>query len=233
MRAAALIVALAAASPAAAAQSGHDAFHGAPMTAWFAGLDLDAAETDDGARLAWDATAWIGGDAFRAVLRSEGHAIDGAAEEAELQLLGAWPVSEFFDLRAGARATFAPEDRTALALGVAGLAPYFIETEAMAFVDGEGVQARLHLETDWPVTPRLILSPRLELEAASFERDGAGEGLIGLEAGLRLRYQVTRRLAPYIECTWERALGETALRTRAAGEDASETVLRVGVRIWI
>jgi copper resistance protein B len=59
---------------------------------------------------------------------------------------------------------------------------------------------------------------------------GLGRGLTYAEAGLRLRYEVARGLAPYVGVSWERSLGRTARLARAAGEDVGSTGVVVGVR---
>jgi len=64
------------------------------------------------------------------------------------------------------------------------------------------------------------------------EELGIGEGLTDIEAGLRLRYEIRREFAPYIGVNWERQFGDTAAKTRGAGDDVSETTLVAGVRFW-
>ncbi len=59
-----------------------------------------------------------------------------------------------------------------------------------------------------------------------------GSGLSTAEAGLRLRYEFTRRFAPYVGVAWDHAFGDTAKLRRADGEAVNDTRLVVGVRIW-
>lgn len=61
---------------------------------------------------------------------------------------------------------------------------------------------------------------------------GIGSGLSTLEAGLRLRYELTRRFAPYLGVIYERAFAGTADLRRAAGEHTDDTQLVAGVRLW-
>ena len=66
-------------------------------------------------------------------------------------------------------------------------------------------------------TQRLVLTPKLELNAygkSDPSRD-IGAGLSDVEAGLRLRYEFTRRFAPYLGLDWQRRLGNTASMARA------------------
>jgi copper resistance protein B len=53
-----------------------------------------------------------------------------------------------------------------------------------------------------------------------------------MEAGLRLRYEVHRKFAPYIGIVQERAFGDTADFRHALGEDQSDTRIVAGVRVW-
>ena len=59
-----------------------------------------------------------------------------------------------------------------------------------------------------------------------------GAGLTDIELGLRLRYEITRRFAPYVGIAHERAYGGTAGHRRQAGEAASDTRWLAGVRWW-
>ena len=57
------------------------------------------------------------------------------SKHAELQLLYSRAVTPYFDLQAGVRQSYLDgEDRTDLVLGVQGLAPYWFEVGAAAFV---------------------------------------------------------------------------------------------------
>ncbi|MNW16059.1 Copper resistance protein B precursor [compost metagenome] len=53
-----------------------------------------------------------------------------------------------------------------------------------------------------------------------------------VEAGLRLRYEITRQFAPYIGLSHERAFGDTADYRRDEGEDAGDTRFVAGLRLW-
>ncbi len=59
-----------------------------------------------------------------------------------------------------------------------------------------------------------------------------GSGLSDLDAGLRLRYEITRKFAPYVGVNWARKFGPTADMARKAGESADDARLVLGVRTW-
>ena len=53
-----------------------------------------------------------------------------------------------------------------------------------------------------------------------------------MTAELTLRYEITRKFAPFVRLEYERALGETAIIARAAGDDVNETSISAGLRVW-
>jgi copper resistance protein B len=213
--------------------AGGHAAHGDGLH-WLVTVDeLEAWRSDGDDALAWDLHAWIGGDINRLWLRTEGEQRDGATEHAELELLYGRAISPWWTLLAGARVARGGE--VAAAVGVEGLAPYKIEVEATAYLeDGGDLSARVELGYDTLFTQRLILRSNLELEARARgdAGNGLGAGLSKAEAGLRLRYELTRRVAPYVGLVHERAVGPTADLRRAAGESASDTRIVLGIHAW-
>lgn len=184
----------------------------------------------------WDFQGWLGRDYDKLWVKTEGHADGGDVGEAELQLLYSRAWSAFFDLQFGMRLTDADGQATAYGVaGVQGLAPYRIELDAALFVSEDGdVSLRSEFERDIYLGERLVLQPRLELDLslADVPELGVGSGLSSASAGLRLRYEITRKLAPYAGVEHGRYFGNTADFVRAAGGDTDETSLLAGIRFW-
>ncbi|MFD1189407.1 copper resistance protein B [Phenylobacterium conjunctum] len=196
----------------------------------------DSLEVGDGA-YAWEGRAWVGGDLTRAVFKTRGEGAEGERPDtAEVQALWSRAIGPYFDVQAGLRQDLGSgPHRTWALLGTEGLAPYWFDVQGAVFVsDRSEVLARGEGSFDLRITQRLILQPRAELEAAARDSDalGLGAGLTRAEAGLRLRYEVSRRFAPYVGLAWERKLGETASIARAAGEDVGGSRIVVGIRAW-
>lgn len=197
--------------------------------------EYQASRDHDGYR--WDAEAWFGGDINRAELRSEGTGtIDQGTENAEVQALYSRAIGPWFNLEAGVRQDITPKPaRTYATIGIEGLAPYMAQTEARLFVSTRGeVLARLEGWYDQRVTQRIVLQPRVELNfsAQDAPRRRIGSGLYDAELGLRLRYEITRRFAPYVGVSYEAQTGRTADYTRAAGKDPTSTSFVAGARFW-
>ena len=186
---------------------------------------------------AWDAQAWYGGDIDKLWVKSEGEGAFGeAVERAEVQALWSRAIDPWFDLQLGIRHDFRPDpERTHLVLGVQGLAPYWFEVDAAAFLSDKGdLTARFEAEYDLRLTRQLILQPRIEFDLAAQDVPelGIGSGLSTGEIGARLRYEVRPEFAPYIGVEYERAFGDTADYARAAGDMAGGWSLLVGIRTW-
>ncbi|MHB1075298.1 copper resistance protein B [Thiobacillus sp.] len=197
---------------------------------------LERVYTDNGDTTAYDAQAWFGRDYDRLVLKAEGDIAKGRLQEARTEALWGHAVATFWDTQLGARYdSGVGPDRGWLAFGVQGLAPYWFNVDATAYVGDSGRTAlRLGAEYELLLTQKLILQPRVEMNLYG-KRDVArelGSGLSDATAGLRLRYEFTRQLAPYIGVEWARKFGGTADFVRAAGEDTRNTQFVAGLRFW-
>lgn len=196
---------------------------------WVHGSDANAT--------AYELQGRFGSTYDKAVLKAEGDVSKGRFEEARTELLWSHAVATFWDTQLGLRndAGFGRPARNWVAFGVQGLAPYWFDVEATAYVGNSGRTAlRLSSEYELLLTQRLILQPRLE---ANFygKRDpelAIGSGLSSATVGLRLRYEISRQFAPYIGVERSQAFGSTADMIEAAGGRRGETRFVAGVRLW-
>lgn len=186
--------------------------------------------------LSWDGQGWLGRDLHKIWFKTDGERTAGSTDEAELQFLYSKVIARYWDFQLGVRHDFKPSpSRSWAAIGFKGLAPYFFDIDAAAFI-GESGRTALRFEAEYEllITQRLILTPDIEINLYG-QNDpdaGIGAGLSDLEAGLRLRYEIRREFAPYIGVNWSRLFGSTADFARIAGEKSSETQLVIGLRAW-
>jgi copper resistance protein B len=204
----------------------------------FAGLLVDQLEWRDGAdgrSGAWDAEGWYGNDRDKLWISTEGEQ-SLATARGRVELSWDRVLSRWWNLQAGARYDLGPgPGKGWAALGVRGLAPYWIDVEATMYVGAAGnVAARLKAESDLLLTQRLILQPELELNAYA-QADHALEqaaGLPSLQSGLRLRYEIRREFAPYLGVAWVRRVGAGAPPPRTAQDWPDGWQWLAGVRLW-
>jgi copper resistance protein B len=183
---------------------------------------------------AWDMNAWFGRAFDRLAIRSEGERTPEGTDQADVELLWAHTFARWWDFVAGARADFEPSPtQTWGAIGVQGLAPYRFELEGTVYLgDGGDAAARFAAEYELLITQRLILQPRVELNWYGQEdaARGIGAGLATSEAGLRLRYELRREIAPYLGIVREHKHGGTEELAQLAGQDPNDTRWVLGIR---
>ncbi len=212
--------------------------HDNEIFAVFRGDRLEYQTREGNEALLWDVQGWVGSDYSKLWFKSEGTwLIDpDKFEEAEAELLYSRNIAKFWDLQMGVRHDFKPNpDRTFAALGVQGLARYWFEMEATAYLSENGdLSAGLEAEYELLLSQRLILQPRFETNVAlqEVEKYGVGQGINNIELGARLRYEIKREFAPYIGVSWSRKLGETSDLAQDEGEDIDVISFVAGLRIW-
>jgi copper resistance protein B len=203
---------------------------------------LEYQRTSDLDALRWDILGWLGGDYNRFWFKSEGRKVFTSQEgsEVEAQALYGRLIAPFFDVQVGLRydqrlQRGANPTRVYAVIGLQGLAPYWFDIEPTLFISNKGkVSARLTATYDVLLSQRLVLQPRLEINAA-FQKDeaiGIAAGLNDVELGGRLRYEIRREFAPYIGVTWKESIGATHRLTTREGGDPSHLAFVVGVRLW-
>jgi copper resistance protein B len=186
--------------------------------------------------VAFNLHARYGRDYNKLVFMAEGDVEDGKLEESMTGLFWNHALDAYWDTQLGLRFDRGMEaDRDWLALGVLGLAPYWFEVRALAYV-GEDSRSALSFEAEYEMlfTQRLILQPAVELNAYGKSDAGneLGSGLADVAAGLRLRYEITRQFAPYVGVEWTKLYGETADMARAMDRPVSDSHWVVGLRVW-
>jgi copper resistance protein B len=171
---------------------------------------------------AWDAQGWVGGDFDKLWLKSEGATLGGKTGDSKVEALWAHAILPFWDTQLGVRHDFSGgPSREWAAFGVQGIAPYWFDVELTGYIGEEARTAiRLKTEYDLHLTQRLVLKPEIELNAYG-KPDRARELGAGLADGqfeLRLRYEITRRFAPYVGYVYDRKFAGSAALARRAGD---------------
>lgn len=220
------------------------AMHGAEMrwlpTLFVMAEKFEMAPAVDERTLTIDGVGWYGNDRTRLWMRAEAdmNTVDFAGES-QFELSYGKLVTPFFDRLIGIRIDHNWGDESAtralFGAGFQGLAPHWFEVGAFAFISQNGdLSARFEAAYDVLFTQRLVLEPRIELNAsaARVPAFGIGSGITDLELGGRLRYEFYRKLAPYVGVNWERRFGGTADFAREEGEPVSSAMFVAGLRAW-
>jgi copper resistance protein B len=184
----------------------------------------------------WDSQGWIGTDYDKLWIKSEGTFSNGTFDDGQHQFLYDRAVTTYFDVQAGLRSDLDLRPaRNWAAFGIQGLAPYFFDLELTGYASSEGHFAgKLQASYDLLITQRLILQPQIELNLYS-KADPArlvGAGFSDIDTGLRLRYEISRKFAPYIGVAYAGKFGQTANIARNNGEGVGAAQFVFGIRSW-
>ncbi len=205
-------------------------------------LEYRVGKQDDAS---WDATLWWGSDRNRLYVSTEGEQrVEGRrAGDAELRVRYSRMLSAFWDARAGVRHDWfsgraSGPGRTFAVLGVAGLAPGWIELEPELAIDQDGdFFLRLCADYDLQISQSIVAATSIELDAA-FQDSAAlrvERGLTQLSLESRIRYEILapplRTVAPYVGVVYVRQLGETGDAVARLGGDRAAVSFVAGVAL--
>jgi copper resistance protein B len=210
----------------------HDG-HGAELYHAFT-LQADYGEGRDDSTASWDLDGWLGNDDHKLWLKSKGENTAGHTERSETWALYSSTIDTFWDAQAGFRYDNKPESTPYLVLGIKGLAPYYFDTEAHLFVSDEGdTSARLREENDLLLTQQLVLKAygEINLFAQEVKELQVGSGVSSGEIGLQLRYEITRKFAPYADIRYVQLFGDTASLAQANNERQYDVIAALGLQL--
>ena len=147
-------------------------------------------------------------------------------------------VAPFWDVQAGVRYSEdknnSSSDRVDGVIGILGLAPYFFETQAYLY-GGENNfwGASFELERDLLLTQKLITQPYIEADVI-FSDDSnyaAKSGLSELKTGIKTRYEITKRIKPFIDVAYQYEKGQKATSMQEATESEKGWKYGAGIEL--
>jgi copper resistance protein B len=199
---------------------------------------LEGRTSSSGTQLRWDAEGWIGTDTNRLWVKSEGFTNGNTVSDGDHEALYDRPIPHlrYFDAQAGVRVD-GDSDPTHVwaALGVEGLAPYSFEIAPTLYISDSGrIAGRVNGSWDLYLTQRWAVQPEAELNFYSKDDPARkiGSGFSDIDTGVRLRYEITRKFAPYIGWAYNGQFGGSARYTHLAGEPTGNSSFVFGLRVW-
>lgn len=143
--------------------------------------------------------------------------------EYEVKALYSRMISDFWDAQIGTRYRVEKveldqhrkdtEEKLDAVIGLHGLAPYFFETDAYLYAGKDHYSGfSLETERDLLLTQKLIFKPYLDLNLVFSDDSKYAKktGLSGITAGLETRYEISKKVMPYIDMAYEYSKGNDA-----------------------
>ncbi len=201
-------------------------------------VDIDYGRVDGQSVITWDGNFRIGGDYDKLVLRSRGDRTSGTGSlfgHNELQMLWSHYIAPFWDIRAGFRRDWKPFRRNEGVIALAGMAPYYIDTNIALYI-GKGGETRgeIELAHDLQLTQNWVAELYADSEWNGFNDRARqiGSGVAQFNVGSRVRYEFNRHIAIYADLYVDQAMGRTRDILQSAGEKTRDSGVRAGIRLF-
>jgi len=162
----------------------------------------------------------------------------------EAKVLYSRMISDFWDAQIGTRYRSEKvqldshrkdtEEKIDGVIGLHGLAPYFFETEAYLYV-GDHRYSGFSLETerDLLLTQQLILKPYLDMQLVFSDDSKYAKktGLSNASFGLETRYEINKKVMPYIDIAYEYSKGDAATSWQVESDSKTGWLYGAGIRL--
>lgn len=176
-------------------------------------------------------------DFDRLWMKSEGFYTEhGKVEDGDHEVLYDRPITTYFDTQGGLRYNLdSGPQRFWGAFGIEGLAPEFFNFQATGYARDAGhFAARVQGSYDLRLMQLIVAQPECELNFYS-KKDPSraiGTGLSEIDTGLRIRYEFSRKFAPYVGVAYNQKFGQTADFAQQQGEIMRDLRFAFGLRVW-
>ncbi|MDR3027047.1 MAG: copper resistance protein B [Acinetobacter sp.] len=181
----------------------------------------------------------VGTDENKLFIKGSSSKAESSKAEYDLSALYSRNIAAFWDVQAGVRYSDNPEretdqERVDAALGLHGLAQYFFETDAYLYF-GQDSRVAFSLETsrDLLLTQKLILQPYLDLNVVFSDdsRYAKKSGLNSMTTGLETRYEITKKVMPYVSVAYTYSKGNKETQWQTATDSENGWLYGAGLRL--
>lgn len=186
----------------------------------------------------------IGTDENKIFIKAHINKSESVDAEYDVKALYSRNISDFWDAQSGLRYRYEKtaleqghndtEEQLDAVFGLHGMAQYFFETDAYLYL-GQDDYVALSLETerDVLVTQKLILKPYLEMDVVVnddskyAQKAGLGHASFGLET----RYEINKKVMPYLDIAYEYSKGQDETTWQSASSSEQGWVYGAGFRV--
>lgn len=147
-------------------------------------------------------------------------------------------VAPFWDVQAGVRYSEDKNNRNSNridgVIGLLGLAPYFFETKAYLY-GGENNfwGASFEFDRDLLLTQKLITQPYIAADIVLNDNSdfAAKSGLSELKTGIKTRYEITKRIRPFVDIAYQYEKGQKSTPFQEATDSEKGWLYGAGIEL--
>ncbi|WP_353167694.1 copper resistance protein B [Acinetobacter sp.] len=181
----------------------------------------------------------VGTDENKLFVKGSSSKAESSKAEYDLSALYSRNIAAFWDVQAGVRYSDnlereTDQERVDAAFGLHGLAQYFFETDAYLYVGQDSrVAFSLETERDLLLTQKLILKPYLDLNVVFSDdsRYAKKSGLNSMTTGLETRYEITKKVMPYVSVAYTYSKGNKETQWQTATDSENGWLYGAGLRL--
>ena len=198
-----------------------------------------AVDEDGNSSVSTELKTWVGTDENKIFIKAHVEKVESEKAETEAMTLYSRNIADFWDIQAGVRYQYQPEhqldkDQWSAVFGLHGLAPYFFETEAYVFA-GQDQRWQLSLETsrDLLFTQKLIAQPYLNADVVLSDESKYAKksGLSKLQTGVQVRYEINKKLMPFVDVAYAYHKGAEQTPWQSASESEKGWLYATGLTL--
>ena len=160
---------------------------------------------------------------------------EGKIQNADLDIFYWHPLDQFWSIKGGINYVYRPSKTPYLqpGIGIAGLMPYFIETDVRAYYHNGSVKLDIDLDRDSQITNNFFIrvGVRSLLASKTVSHDEVGSGLNQMRYIIRPYYRLMPGLNAFVEYEHEQGYGAFKRMELSAGESASENTFTAGLSL--
>ena len=147
-------------------------------------------------------------------------------------------VAPFWDVQAGVRYSEdknnSSSDRVDGVIGILGLAPYFFETKAYLYGGKDNFWgASFDFDRDLLLTQKLITQPYIEADVVFNDNSdfASKTGLSELKTGIKTRYEITKRIRPFVDIAYQYEKGKKSTPFQEATDSEKGWLYGAGIEL--
>lgn len=147
-------------------------------------------------------------------------------------------VAPFWDVQAGLRYSEDKNnknsDRVDGVVGILGLAPYFFETKAYLYGGKDNFWgASFDFDRDLLLTQKLITQPYIEADVVFNDNSdfASKTGLSELKTGIKTRYEITKRIRPFVDIAYQYEKGKKSTLFQEATDSEKGWLYGAGIEL--
>ena len=182
--------------------------------------------------------ALIGTDENRMFVEANMNKAESNDPNYDVSALYSRNVAPFWDVQAGVRYSEDKNNRNSNridgVIGLLGLAPYFFETKAYLY-GGENNfwGASFEFDRDLLLTQKLITQPYIAADIVLNDNSdfAAKSGLSELKTGIKTRYEINKRIRPFVDVAYQYEKGQKLTTFQEATDSEKGWVYGAGIEL--